>query len=307
MTGGTIKGAEEAMSDKGERPLCVDVVIPIYNEPQEAFEETLRACLQQSCQVNRIIIVDDGSTEPVSLPNWAKPLNQIALLRLSHNQGISAARNQAIACSNSALLACINAEVVPDTDWLDTCKNYLSTNPKVGACYTRIMPERPDRLLTQWRMRFHETHFGEYTGVSRFAPGHAVLFRREALDSVGGYDPRYRRNGEDSDICGRMKEVGWETHYVAKGQCISIQRDSFKRLAEKQLLRDSSWASPTEGSLIRLYVFLTKWTLIRAGRNLLKGRLSFLPIDAGIWACAVWMATNSRLRSKQITRTVNSP
>jgi|SRR5215469_3327221 len=298
------------MTDK-DHPPCVDVVIPVYNEQQEAFDETLRACLQQTYPISRVIIVDDGSTEPVSLPNWAKSFPQISILRLSHNQGISAARNQAIACSNSALLACINVEVMPDSDWLATCENYLSTNPKVGACYTRIIPERPNHLLTRWRMRFHETQFGECSGISRFAPGHAVLFRREAVDSVGGYDPRYRRNGEDSDICERMKEVGWETHYVAKARCISIQKDSFKRLAEKQLIRDSSWSSPTEGSLIRLYFLLTKWTLIRAGRNLLKARFSFLPIDAGIWAYGVWVATihavrDSRLRSKQISRTANS-
>jgi cellulose synthase/poly-beta-1,6-N-acetylglucosamine synthase-like glycosyltransferase len=298
-------------TNKDSNTVSVDVVIPVYNEPPEALAKTLRACLEQTCPISRIFIVDDGSTEPVTLPNWARSFSQISLLRLSDNQGISAARNQAIACSNSFLLACINAEVVPDPDWLATCESYLSEHPNVCACYTRIAPERPDRLLTRWRMRFHETKFGEHSGPSFFAPGHAVLFRREAVDSVGGYDPRYRRNYEDSDICERMRQSGWETHYVAKSRCISTQTDSLKGLAAKQLLRDTCWSRLDDGSLIRLYFLLTKWSLIRAGRNLLKGRLYFLPIDIGIWACAFWTATihalsESGVRSIQIKGTSNS-
>jgi GT2 family glycosyltransferase len=298
------------MENQDNDRFSIDVVIPIYNEHPEALAKTLRACLEQTFPVSKIFIVDDGSTEPVSLPNWSRSIPQISILRLPYNQGISAARNQAIACSNSSLLACINVEVVPDPDWLATCEAYLSDHSNVCACYTRIVPEKPDRLLTRWRMRFHETKFGEHSGASLFAPGHAVLFRREAVDSVGGYDLRYRRNYEDSDICERMRKLGWETHYVARSRCISTQRDSLKELAAKQLLRDSCWSRLNEGSLIRLYFLLTKWTLIRAGRNLLTGRLYFLPVDVGIWAYAFWMATTRalhecRAESMPINRTAN--
>lgn len=298
------------IENKDNNPISVDVVIPSYDEHPEALAKTLRACLEQTILISRIFIVDDGSTQPVSLPNWARSFPQINILRLPHNQGISAARNQAIACSNSSLLACINVEVVPAPDWLATCETYLSEHSNVGACYTRIVPERPDRLLTRWRMRFHEAKFGEHSGPSLFAPGHAVLFRKKAVDSVGGYDIRYRRNYEDSDICERMRQLGWETHYVAGSRCISTQKDSLKGLAAKQLLRDSCWSRLTEGSLIRLCFLLTKWTLIRAGRNLLTGRLYFLPVDVGIWAYAFWTATNHalhefRVRSMPDNRTAN--
>jgi cellulose synthase/poly-beta-1,6-N-acetylglucosamine synthase-like glycosyltransferase len=287
--------------------VSVDVVIPVYNERQEALEKTLRACFEQTYPIRRIFIVDDGSNEPVSLPIWARSSPQVSLLRHSHNQGISAARNQAIACSNSSLLACVNVEVLPDRDWLAACEGYLSEHPNVGACYTRVVPESPDRLLTRWRIQFHEQKYNEQSGPCVFAPGHAVLFRKKAVDSVGGYDPRYRRNYEDSDICERMRRLGWETHYVAKSRCVSTQKDSLRGLAAKQLLRDSCWSHLTDGPLIRLYFLLTKWTLIRAGRNLLQGRVYFLPIDAGIWACGFWKATThalheSGLRSMLVSR-----
>jgi GT2 family glycosyltransferase len=275
---------------------AVDVVIPVYGERDKALTATLSACVNQTYLINRIFIVDDGSLHPVSLPAWANAEPRISLLRLPQNQGISAARNAAIALSNATFLACINTEILPDPDWLDTCLDYISSHPGVGACSTRVLPVSPDRILTRWRTRFQEPKYPEQSGPTLFAHGHAVLFRKEAVDAVGGYDVRYRRHHEDSDICQRMKKSGWESHFVASSRCVSIQQDSLKELAAKQL-RDSGWYSPTESSLLRLYLHLSKWTCIRAGRNLLKGRLHFIPIDAAIWAAALWTATSRTLRS----------
>jgi GT2 family glycosyltransferase len=285
----------------GNKQLAVDVVIPVYGERPEALAATLSACIKQTYPASRIFVVDDGSPEPISLPRWAQSSPRISLLRLPQNQGISAARNAAITCSNAVLLACINTEVLPDPNWLDTCQNYISCHPKVGACYTRVVPQRPDRFLTRWRMRFQEPKYAQQSGPTLFAHGHAVLFRKEAVDLVGGYDVRYRRHHEDWDICQRLKRAGWETHYVADSRCISIQQDSLKELAAKQL-RDSNWYSPSESSLIRLYLHLSKWTLVRAGRNILKGRFYFIPIDAAIWVSALWTATYRTLHYTKTRR-----
>jgi cellulose synthase/poly-beta-1,6-N-acetylglucosamine synthase-like glycosyltransferase len=282
---------------KGEssdaRP-AVDVVIPVYGERKEALAATLFACIKQTYPINRIIVVDDGSPETICLA--ASP--QVSLLRLPENRGISAARNAGISDSSTPLIACINTEVLPDPDWLAACVEYLLNRPPIGACYARLVSATPDRLLTRWRMRFLEGKFGERSGPTSFAPGHAVLFRRQAVDAVSGYDPHFRLHHEDSDICHRMKKLGWETHYVAYARCVSIQQDNLMQLVGK-VLRETGWYSPSEGSLAHLYFYHTKWTLVRAARNLVKGRISFLPVDAVIWACGLWTAT---LRTLSATR-----
>ncbi len=228
----------------------VDIVIPVYGERSEALSATLSACAIRPIRLAR------SSSWTMAPPNlfllpWGAVLAAISLLRLPQNQGISAARNAAIALSHATFLACINTEVLPAPDWLDTCQKYLLTQPRVGACYTRTVPRNPDPLLTRWRMRFQEPAYPEQSGPMPFAHGHAVLFRKEALDAVGGYDVRFRRHHEDSDISQRMKAAGWESHYVAGSRCISIQQDSLQSLAIKQL-RDSGWYSPQESSLFRL-------------------------------------------------------
>ena len=272
-----------------------DIVIPAYNERYEALEATLTACVAQTEPALRIFVVDDGSREPVRLPEWTRLVPNIRLLRLDQNEGISAARNAAIRLSATPFLACVNTEVLPDREWMANCLRYLRENPKVGACYTRTVPKIPNGLLTRWRMRFQEPEYQQNTGPSEFAHGHAVLFRRDAIDAVGGYDMRYRRHHEDSDICRRMWRAGWETHFLQDGCCVSIQQDSLAELASKQL-RDSNWYSPQD-SLFRLYLHLTKWTVVRAGRNLARGRLYFLPIDLALWGYALCLATNDTFRT----------
>ena len=291
-----LTGLNNHEADK--QPLPVDVIIPVYSERSEALMETLSACLKQTYPISGIFVVDDGSPEPVSLPDWVQSSPNVRLLRLPRNQGISAARNAAIARSDASLLACINSEVLPQPNWLATCEDYLCAHPGVGACYTRIVPKDPNRVLSRWRMRFQEAKYGENSGPSLFAPGHAVLFRKEAVDGVGGYDVRLRRIMEDSDMCERMRRIGWETHYVALSRCTSMQKDSLVELCEKQLVR-SGWTSPSDYSLGRLFRNQSKWFFVRASRNLVKGRLLFIPIDCAIWAGSLWIALRRSFHSLQ--------
>lgn len=286
------------MSDQSNRhasPLSVDIIIPVYHERPEVLEATLTACLNQTYPVSRIYVVDDGSPKPVSVPQRVNAQGKICLLRLPQNRGISAARNEAIGKSSAPLLACVNAEVLPAPDWLRTCVHYLSAHPDVGACFTRMVPEHPERFLTRWRMRFQEINFGEHSGPAPFAPGHAVLLRREAVKKVGGYDVGLRRINEDSDICNRMRHAGWDTHYIAESRCISIQEDSIASLSRKQLAR-SDWHSPADYSFSRVFLDQARWLGMRVGRNLVKGRLLFLPVDAIIWANALRIAFLCSLR-----------
>jgi GT2 family glycosyltransferase len=41
-----------------------------------------------------------------------------------------------------------------------------------------------------------------------------LLFRRELLDELGGFDAGFRLYGEDIDLCYRAAKAGWERWYV---------------------------------------------------------------------------------------------
>jgi N-acetylglucosaminyl-diphospho-decaprenol L-rhamnosyltransferase len=41
-----------------------------------------------------------------------------------------------------------------------------------------------------------------------------MLLRRSAFDAVGGFDPAYFMYFEDTDLCRRLAEAGWQSVYV---------------------------------------------------------------------------------------------
>lgn len=285
-------------------PISVDVVIPVYGERPQALAATLAACLGQKYPVSQIFIVDDGSPEAVRTPESLARRRDIHLIRLERNQGISAARNTAILQSSAPFVACINVDVLPEPDWLTTCLAYMHARARLGACFSRIVPADPKRMLSRWRMRFHEQRYGDESGPAPFAPGHAVLFRKEAIDAVGGYDARRRRITEDFDICERIRDQGYEIHYVAESRCISIQEDRLVNLCRKQLLR-ADWSSPMDYSLGRVVLGESKWFAIRVARNLATCRLAFIPIDVAIWVGTLCLAGKAFAGEQLLRRSKN--
>jgi cellulose synthase/poly-beta-1,6-N-acetylglucosamine synthase-like glycosyltransferase len=258
----------------------VDFVIPVYGEAGEALEATVRACLDQSVAPGTVWVVDDGSPSPVTLAPAL--LGRVSLVRLAENAGISAARMAAIGRSAAPFVACVNVDVLPDREWARTCLEYARERARVGAVYARLVPADGGSAVSRWRMRFHESSFDRPSGPAPFAPGHAVLFRRAALDAVAGYDRRLRKIGEDSDVCERMRRAGWDTHFVASASCVSIQPDSVSYLGRKQLLRDGF--DPAVPCTARgLVLRSARNAAHRLGRNLLRGRWSLLPVDVAVW------------------------
>ena len=50
-----------------------------------------------------------------------------------------------------------------------------------------------------------------------------VLFRKEAWESVKGFDERYFMYFEDVDICRRLRRCGWEVKYDCR---VTVQHDA---------------------------------------------------------------------------------
>jgi hypothetical protein len=56
------------------------------------------------------------------------------------------------------------------------------------------------------------THVLESDQVAEHIPGCNMAFRREALEAINGFDPQYRRAGDDVDVCWRLQQAGhWIT------------------------------------------------------------------------------------------------
>lgn len=256
--------------------MSIGIIIPCYNEEKGALESTIRACNTQSILPEKIVLIDDCSSMPVELSKEVMNINIIEF-RNDINLGISASRNKGIALLDTKYIACINVDVLPQNNWLEVCQAYMDENSVCGACYTKIIPN-PNNLVSKYRMRFQEKQFKNYTGLSDWAPGHAVFFRKEVLDKVKGYNEQLRLIYEDSEICERIKTEGYEIHFIASTYCESIQKDTLQLIAKKQIIRNGFLLND-KIELGPLIISLINTLKNRLWRNFLKLRWQFLPLD----------------------------
>jgi GT2 family glycosyltransferase len=272
----------------------VDVIITSYEENIDKINRTIESCIHQSYRINKIWLVDDGSVNKPINKSYLSFSNDIELILLPINVGISAARNIALSKSTANFIVCMNVEIVLTIYWLENCIAALLNDDTVAAVYGKMIPYKQS-LLSKWRVRFQEIKYDIPSGYAQFAVGHAVLFKKELLDKIGGYNEQLKLVHEDADICNRLKSLGFNIYYQSLATVISYQNDTLVYLAKKQMIR-STFGQFKNLTVLDFWKYSTKDLLNRIGRNIIKLRWYFLPIDIAIYCVGFWHFSKEKQR-----------
>jgi GT2 family glycosyltransferase len=158
-----------------------------------------------------IIVVDDGSRDntPGVLERYAR--NELVRVIRRVNGGPAAARNSGIAASQNEIIAFTDDDCQPAKDWLLQLLGVLESSHAV-AVGGRTVPASTDSLVSRFVARRHVSELPvSYDGVVRWVVTCNAIFRREALDAVGGFDESYPvPGGEDTDLCARLLHKGYQ-------------------------------------------------------------------------------------------------
>jgi N-acetylglucosaminyl-diphospho-decaprenol L-rhamnosyltransferase len=105
------------------------------------------------------------------------------------------------------------------------------------------------------------------------------MVRREAFDSVSGFDERYWMYWEDADFCRRLKDGGWRIYYEpasvvhhatgASGvnpRTLRAFHESASRFADRYIARSDVQRRLIRG-VLRARCRLALWAYGRAGRS----------------------------------------
>lgn len=176
----------------GEQPL-ISVIMAAYNA-EEHLREALESALAQDWRPFEVILVDDGSTDGTG--EIARSFDSVRYVR-QENAGPAAARNRAIQASTGPLVANFDSDDILPPSRLRVQAEYLLEHPEVGCVFGRQEWLNAPPWLTR------DPVYGDLDGI----PLSSAMFRREVLDSLGGYDGRYEPS-EDMDLVIRMRERG---------------------------------------------------------------------------------------------------
>ena len=201
------------------RPPKVSVVVATFNGAR-----TLDACLNALAGLNypdyEVIVVDDGSTD--STPEIAARFPIVRYIR-QRNRGLSVARNTGIAAATGEIVAFTDDDCRPDEDWLhyligDLLRsdfaamgghNFLPPDDSPVAAAVAASPGGPAHVMLTDREAEH-------------IPGCNMAFYKWALEEIAGFDPVFRKAGDDVDVCWRLQARGHKIGFSHGRICMAL-------------------------------------------------------------------------------------
>jgi glycosyltransferase involved in cell wall biosynthesis len=190
----------------GYKVPLVSVVIPCY-EQARYLPEAVASVLAQTFQDWEIIIVDDGSpddTERVARDLIARsPERAIRLLQKS-NEGLALARNDGIAAAAGAFILPLDADDRLAPAMLEKTVALLEARPQTAIAYTDLVHfGKVEQTIQAVEFDFRKI-------CQNNQLNYCSLFRREAWEAAGGYNPNMLWGYEDWDFWISCGEAGLE-------------------------------------------------------------------------------------------------
>lgn len=184
-----------------------------------------------------VLVVDNNSKDGACqffLDNY--PEVKVGLNR--NKRGYGANHNLNIKRARGKYILVLNADLKFEKDTVREMIRFMENNPDCGVSTCRLM-DWDDRkiqhncrtfptLVDIWARRFpfknkrlhaiadrHEMLQYDYaqTFETDWFQGSFMLFRREALEQINGFDERFFLYFEDVDACRRVRMAGWKVQY----------------------------------------------------------------------------------------------
>jgi glycosyltransferase involved in cell wall biosynthesis len=171
----------------------VSIVIPCFN--QGAYlDEAVQSVLQQSHADLEIIIVNDGSTDALTIEQCNSYRDSRIRTLNTGNQGLAAARNNGIAAAEGTYILPLDADDRIAEKYLEEAVAVLDSEPDIGIVYCRA--HLFGAVDTDWGLPPYSVEEMLKNNVIFCS----ALFRKTDWELVGGYDAGMVYGWEDYDF-----------------------------------------------------------------------------------------------------------
>lgn len=209
-------------SDPGQGK--VSVVVPCYNYA-DLLERTIASVQNQTLQPDKIVIVNDGSTDNTDEigRRLAQEFPNVHYIH-QNNAGVAIARNAGIELCDSEYICCLDADDQLEHRFLEACVVALNKDRSLGIAYTGLTMLREDgkTTLSQWPTQpdydkqLLARSKDDKKGKNQIPT--CNVFRRKAWKRTGGYKQRYAPLGagaEDGEFWARIMSIGYGAQKVS--------------------------------------------------------------------------------------------
>ncbi|GAB1307943.1 glycosyltransferase [Urechidicola sp. KH5] len=223
----------------------VSVIIPGKNEGKHLYKLT-KSLSEQSFKNFELIIVDDGSDDET--PTIGRNLEKLGLidlfLRNEMRGGKASAANLALSYSKGKYIIHLDADCSFDYNAVEKVliPFYLDNNIGAVGGNVKVRNYKMSLCSKLQAIEYLKTVsvgriVTSYLGIYKIISGAFGAFRKDVLDSIGGWDIG---PGLDGDITVKIRKSGYQVYFQPEAICLTNAPSKFKILTKQRLRWDKS-------------------------------------------------------------------
>jgi len=209
----------------------VSVVICSYNGAS-----TVETCLRSMEKIRypdyEVVFVDDGSTdhtqEILAKFPWVRNIRQ-------KNMGLSHARNVGMNAARGEVVVYTDSDCEADEDWLYYLALSLVRSNHGGMGGPNLIPDEGSWVADCVGLSpGGPTHVMVDDRTAEHVPGCNMAFYTSVLKQVNGFDPQYRKAGDDVDVIWRIQNLNQSIGFSPAAQVWHYRRNTVKAYLKQQ-------------------------------------------------------------------------
>jgi len=207
--------ASHPQKAQADKKYTVDVFLPTYNEPIKLVERTIKA-VKEIKYPHTTYLIDDGNIK--AYKKLAEKYNINYIARGNNERQKAGNINNVLKHSQGEIIAVFDIDHIPQENYLDFVVGHFA-DPGVGFVQVALDHYNHSESYVAracWILSddfFAAPMLGMSEMNSAVIFGSNSIFRREALLSIGGYQPGL---AEDLHTSIKLHAAGWQSRYVAK-------------------------------------------------------------------------------------------
>lgn len=283
-----MRGTPQAQAQDGDQDLSapvVSIVIPYYNR-RNTIDRAMRSIADQNFRAFEVVIVDDGSTEPLQAADVECRGCDVRILR-QDNAGANAARNRGIMAARGKYVAMLDSDDEFLPHHLENAVAALDAAPANIAVFSPVIVDRGNdkRFIKPPRAPREGEHIADYLLRDRgfIQTSTLVLPRELALATQYSAGLPY---GQDKDFAIRLYDHGVRFRMLTEPAAIWADGFDPDRVSSKAVAgRRSEWLDSVRPIITdRAYHGDRGWSIARSYRR------------EGQGAKALWLYLNALAR-----------
>lgn len=222
----------------------ITVIIVTWNSIEwitKCLESLRKDLISFSCQ---IVVVDNASTDQTT-DLIQNQFHDVVLLKNPRNSGFAWACNQALSQCRSEYVLFLNPDTAVLPGMTRTLIDFMKAHPQAGAIGPTLLNSDGSLQLSgntfpSLKNLWFETFFidrlfpkspifgsHKLSHADRSRPfqvdwtmGACLMMRKSALDQVGGFDEHFFLFFEETDLCFRLRNAGYEIYVIPEAKVI---------------------------------------------------------------------------------------